>query len=445
MQIFLSHSSKQKPLVREIKKNLPEHLDAWIDEERLLIGDNLRVSLETVIKTDTDYLLIFLDDDASESAWVRDELRWALQAEKTSDRTIVLPVLLDDAFPDAIDDVELQNRKYLKLKDFHESSVRALAESITSELFALVCRDMQRLRRPKPPDALATISNADALVQQQAAIIQKAVFPHRRGNPVGVDTLRGVIAELSEYKFDEQEFERILKIVAQRNLIPGLVYDGFEIYLQEEHASWKAEIEHKNKLRIGRRVAGMIENGMRVLIDAGSTTEEVVKILCTRIENRALTRISIATTSVNIADMISDCCVKMGFDDDFSAVRLFIPGGQIRPSTQAIVSSPEESRRQLNALRELVGGFDLGIVGVNGVEIAGGFTTHANSEADNKRSILQLTDARLIVGDSSKVGLRLESAFATFDDDVRFVVDGDPQNERLLAMADRYGDKLLLV
>ena len=82
MQIFLSHSSKQKPLIREIRKNLPEHLESWIDEEKLLIGDDISASLQSAIKVETDYLLIFLDAHAASSTWVAAELRWALQAEK---------------------------------------------------------------------------------------------------------------------------------------------------------------------------------------------------------------------------------------------------------------------------------------------------------------------------------------------------------------------------
>jgi DeoR/GlpR family transcriptional regulator of sugar metabolism len=271
------------------------------------------------------------------------------------------------------------------------------------------------------------------------------VFPHRRGNPISVEKLREVISTLTSYHFAPDEFETILKMVAQRNLIPGLVYDGYEIFLLEEHASWKAEIQHQNKLKIGRRVASMIDNGMKVLLDAGSTTEEVVKIICTKIENRALTRVTIATTSVNIADMISDCCVTMGFDDDFSAVRLFIPGGQIRPSTQAIVPAFEAGRTQLAALSSIVGGFDLGIVGVNGVDLDGALTTHANAEATNKRDILDVSNVKVIVGDSSKIGIRLESKFADLADDIRYVVDGDPENQNILALAKEFGEKLILV
>lgn len=57
MNIFFSHSSKQKPLVREIKRSLPPYLKSWIDEEKLIFGDDLTTSIETTIKSDMDYVL----------------------------------------------------------------------------------------------------------------------------------------------------------------------------------------------------------------------------------------------------------------------------------------------------------------------------------------------------------------------------------------------------
>ena len=50
MRIFFSHSSGQKPLVREIRKILPDHINTWIDEDKLLIGDSIEQSLENAIK-----------------------------------------------------------------------------------------------------------------------------------------------------------------------------------------------------------------------------------------------------------------------------------------------------------------------------------------------------------------------------------------------------------
>jgi len=46
MKIFFSHSSRDKPLVREIQKSLPEHIKSWIDEKELLIGDDLKDSIK---------------------------------------------------------------------------------------------------------------------------------------------------------------------------------------------------------------------------------------------------------------------------------------------------------------------------------------------------------------------------------------------------------------
>ena len=444
MQIFLSHSSKQKPLIREVKRHLPGYLEPWLDEERLLFGDNISRSVEATIKSDTDYLLLFIDAHAAASSWVAKELEWTLQAEKTHRRTILLPIVIEEDALSRMGNVEIQNRKYLLLRDFLESSVRGLAEAITSELFALVCRDISRLRNPQSRSASAALSDADDFLRSLAAVIEKAIFPHREANPIARETLREVINAQRELAIEPADFEAVLSSIVQRNLIPGLFYDGFELYLVEEHASWKGEVHKEKKERIAKRTAMLIQNGMKLCLDAGSTTEEVVRILCKKIETRALKRITIATASINIADMISDCCVSMGFDDEFSAVRLYIPGGQIRPSTQAIVAIEDGPKNPIIELGEQLGRFDLGVIGVNGVDVIAGFTTHENAEAANKRAILHASKSCIIVGDSSKIGLVLESKFADFSDPVRFVVDEEPNNEKLRDIIALHRDKILL-
>lgn len=444
MQIFLSHSSKQKPLVREIKRYLPEYLGPWIDEEKLLFGDNISTSIETTIKSDTDYVLLFIDQHAATSNWIAKELEWTLQAEKTHGRTILLPVVIDDNALREIGNIEIQNRKFLRLQDFLESSVRTLADSIASDLFALVCRDMERLRKPKPKTPSATIADADTLLRAQAALIQKAVFPHRKPNPISLETLREVMNSQSDNPIGAEELEGVLSSVVRRNLIPGLVYDGFALFLFEEHASWKAEMQHHKKEKVGRKAAGFIQNGMKIILDAGSTIEEIVRLLCKKIENRALTKVTIATTSINIADMISDCCVGMGFDDDFSAVRLYVPGGQIRPSTQAIIPAYGTERGQIQRLADHLGGFDLAIIGVNGIDADAGFTTHDNAEALNKVDIVRASTSRIVVGDSSKIGIVLEYKFADFDEDLKFVVDDDQNSQKLCDVLASRASKIIL-
>lgn len=274
-------------------------------------------------------------------------------------------------------------------------------------------------------------------------MIRKAVFPHRKSNPISKEKLLDVLNSLGDIVLQEDNFDAILASIVQRNLVPGLIYDGFDAFLSEEHARWKSEVQHQEKERIGRKAAAFIQNDMNVFLDAGSTTDEVARIICKKIENRILSRITVATTSVNIAHMISDCCVKMGFDDDFSAVRLYMPGGQVRPNTQAIIPTFGNGPRPIVSLSESVGGFDLGIVGVNGVDIQAGFTTHDNSEALNKKDIITASRALVIIGDSSKIGLRLDRKVADFSDEIQFIVDSN-LSEALQTLIKTYPQKIIL-
>jgi len=444
VQIFLSHSSRQKPLVREIKKSLPQHLNPWLDEEKLLFGDGLSTSIESAIKCDSDYVILFVDNYAARSEWVRKEIAWAFQAEKSYRRTILLPVVVEDGALDVFDNFEIHNRKHLTLKDYLESSVQSLSASISAELFALICRDIHRLRQPAAIGTFARIADAENLLLDQAKIIRKAIFPHRHTNPISNSKLLEIFSSYSQEEVAADEFEAILAVILQRNMIPGFVYDGSEAYLTEEHAKWKSDIQRDKKEKVARKAVELLKNSVKVFFDAGSTTEEIVRLLCRRIENRIITKITIATTSVNIADMISDCCVKMGFDDEFTAVQLFIPGGRIRPNTQAIVPIRPDAATQVPLLGEAIGGFDICFVGVNGVTVEGGFMTHLNAEANNKVDVLRISTSRIIVGDSSKVGLCLECKFADFGDDVLFITDANLQNEELKKITERYNAKVFL-
>jgi len=274
-------------------------------------------------------------------------------------------------------------------------------------------------------------------------VIRKAVFPHRKSNPISTAKLYEVVNSQSASPVSATEFDSLLTAVVQRNLVPGLSFDGFELFLIEEHAMWKAELNHEDKIKVGRKAASLIQNGMSIFIDAGSTTREIVQIICKRIEARSLMKIAVATPSVNHADLVSGCCVRMGFDDEFSAIRLFIPGGQVRPGTQAVIPLPTD-QCQLSKIAEYLGGFDLGIVGANGVHAEHGFTTHENSEALNKIDILRTSKSKVIVCDSSKIGIALEKKFADFQDDVNLIVNADPDNRHFTELLDRYATKITL-
>jgi hypothetical protein len=137
MRIFLSHSSRDKPLIREIQRNLPHYVKTWIDEREIPLGESLSNYIKNTIITATDFVVIFIGPEAVRSEWVRLELEWALEHERHIKRLFVLPVLLDKSSWGQLPE-EFQDRRYLPCTDLSESGVRDFSKRLADELFALV-------------------------------------------------------------------------------------------------------------------------------------------------------------------------------------------------------------------------------------------------------------------------------------------------------------------
>ena len=60
-----------------------------------------------------------------------------------------------------------------------------------------------------------------------------------------------------------------------------------------------------------------------------------------------------------------------------------------------------------------------------------------------KNNLFTISKSKIIVGDSSKVGLVLDKKFADFSDEIRFVVDDDPTNEKLANLVARFAGKIV--
>lgn len=438
MQIFFSHSSTQKPLIREIRKTLPDHINIWIDEEKLLLGDAIDVSLEVAIKKETDYILLFIDTSLNLSKWMEKEILWALEQERILDRILLLPIVICTSAWETLTPAIIKERKYLKLEDYTETSVRTLSKKITSELFSLICRDIQNLRNPARITKASVLENTDKVLNEIATLIRHIVFSYRESKPIEVAELLQMLSNQSGFRYSLDDFDILMRKIIQNDLIPGLAYDGFELYLKEEHYKWKSEIAHDAKMKVAKLAASMIKSGHKVGIDAGSTTDEVARILCKRLETKSLSNIVIVTTSISVANIFLETGTRLGYDDDSSAFTLYIAGGRVRCNTLAVIDDEHTPDCQLQAIMDKIGGVDVSVVGVNGIDWTQGFTTHENSETRNKKCLLDMGKIRLILGDTSKIGIVREVPFCSFEDDVFLIInDGgaDPKFVDLLEKA----------
>ncbi len=100
LRVFLCHSSKDKPAVRELYKKLRVEawLDPWLDEEKLLPGQDWHIEIEKAVEA-TDVVVVLLSNQSvSQEGYVQRELKMALDVadEKPEGAIFIVPLRLDD-------------------------------------------------------------------------------------------------------------------------------------------------------------------------------------------------------------------------------------------------------------------------------------------------------------------------------------------------------------
>ncbi|MFC3694212.1 DeoR/GlpR family DNA-binding transcription regulator [Chenggangzhangella methanolivorans] len=130
-------------------------------------------------------------------------------------------------------------------------------------------------------------------------------------------------------------------------------------------------------------VAGLVEDGQTVMIDAGSTTAYVAQALELR---RGLT---VITNSLEIGRHL----LERG------EARVYLAGGEMRAELGAAVGADAESFiRRFRA--------DVAILSIGGVDARAGFTDFDLDEARIARSMIESCEQTIVAGDSSKFGRR---------------------------------------
>ncbi len=96
---FLSHASEDKPKVRNLCKRLKEDgFDPWLDEERLLPGQDWNLEIEKALRASDAILLCFSNISVKKEGYIQREYKRAksLQEEKPEGTIYTIPVRLDD-------------------------------------------------------------------------------------------------------------------------------------------------------------------------------------------------------------------------------------------------------------------------------------------------------------------------------------------------------------
>jgi hypothetical protein len=132
--LFISHSSHDKPFARRLVEELSKDtsLKFWIDEKEILAGDDIQKTITGSLH-DSDYLLIVISENSTNSNWVNFEIS---QFMSIADGKNIIPLVIGKghSFPEPIDNL-IRRLKYLDFTDetkWHDN-LKELKQVVTKD------------------------------------------------------------------------------------------------------------------------------------------------------------------------------------------------------------------------------------------------------------------------------------------------------------------------
>jgi DeoR family transcriptional regulator of aga operon len=189
----------------------------------------------------------------------------------------------------------------------------------------------------------------------------------------------------AELTVSQASVRRDLQLLESQQLLTrthgGAVASGV---LYELPMRYRGGQRHDAKRAIARLAAGLLEDDVTsVGLNGGSTTTEVARALASR------SGLRVVTNALNIA---AELAVR-------SNIELVVCGGSARSESYELVGPlAEMTLSNIN--------LDVAIIGVDGVSVTAGLSTHHEVEAQTNRSLLRSAARVIVVADSSKIGRR---------------------------------------
>ncbi|MEP6643322.1 MAG: transcriptional repressor AgaR [Acidobacteriaceae bacterium] len=150
----------------------------------------------------------------------------------------------------------------------------------------------------------------------------------------------------------------------------------------------KEKLHRKKKQRIALAAASMVTEGQVLILDSGTTTTAIARVL------KHFQNLTIITNAVNIAVELSG-----------TSIEVILTGGTLRKNSFSLVGPiAEETLHRLNA--------DILFLGVDGFDVRHGLSTPNLLEAKVNRAMMEVSKSCWAVCDSSKFGRRSLSLIA---------------------------------
>lgn len=163
----------------------------------------------------------------------------------------------------------------------------------------------------------------------------------------------------------------------------------------------REQLEQDAKINIAQKALEFIKNKSLIFIDAGTTTNELAKLLPN-------SKICVVTNSFSVANTLRNK----------SEIEIILIGGNVKKTTSNVIGSLAiDNLSMFN--------FDAGFFGANGYEKNVGFTTPELQECLFKKAALNKSKEKFILLDESKLNMNYKFSFASNKDDLTLITNAD--------------------
>jgi hypothetical protein len=164
LRVFLCHSSDDKSIVRSLYKQLvADGVDPWLDEEKLLPGQDWRLEIAKAVRTSDIVLVCLSRSSITRAGYVQKEIRLALDVadEQPEGAIFVIPVKLEEC------DVPERLSRWQWVDLFSESGYERLMLALKARADELTDRAQRKtesiegtLPSPSYPDAVLDLRSS---------------------------------------------------------------------------------------------------------------------------------------------------------------------------------------------------------------------------------------------------------------------------------------------
>jgi len=131
--VFISYAREDIEMAKKLYSDLIESgVDPWLDQEKILPGDNWRLKIKEAIKTSSYFLAILSSNSVSKAGYVQKEMKMGLDMleEKPPSMRYLIPVKIDDCKPqdDRINDIHQTD-----LYQSYEKGLKRILKAIIPE------------------------------------------------------------------------------------------------------------------------------------------------------------------------------------------------------------------------------------------------------------------------------------------------------------------------